>query len=184
MRYPRFIPNPLLMTNKARIFRPGEPVETTRAPLPIGSDGDVFGLPGPVSPATWGVLDYAVSIIHRIVPWTTVIAAPVTVMEERNDGYPNLNRLFSKNNVSNTYVEFGGLSFCNEGLIALSLQSRPTYLIEVAYHEAWHQIEKILQENILDEINGSLIPSSWGDRLRGFPEREACPIFHRVVRAV
>ena len=162
MRYPNFTPNPDLLTERVHIYRPGEPVEIARAPRAIGPDGDVYGLPGPVSPATWGALDYAVSIIHRIVPWTTVIAAPITVMEERDDGYPNINRLYRRNFEGNTYVPFNGISLNREGLVALSLNVRPTYLIQVAYHESWRQIEKILQENILDEIDASLIPLSWG----------------------
>jgi hypothetical protein len=164
MRYPRFNPNPSLLTNEARIFSAGGSVETARAPLPIGTEDDVYALPGPVSPETWTALGYAVSIIHRIVPWTTVIAAPVLVMEERDDGYPNINRVLRMDRKSNSYVPFNGLSFGKEEIIALSLHSRPSFLIEVAYHEAWHQIEKILDEKILDEIDRTLIPLSWGSK--------------------
>lgn len=164
MQYPRFNPNPSLLTNEARIFPPRESVETARAPLPIGAEDDVYGLPGPVSSETWTALSYAVSIIQRIVPWTTVIAAPVLVMEERDDGYPNLNRVLRMDKKSNSYVPFNGISFGKEEIIALSLQSRPNFLIEVAYHEAWRQIEKILDEKILDEIDRVLIPLSWGSK--------------------
>ncbi len=162
MRYPIFTPNPGLMSDEARIFRPGGHVEIVRAPTPIGRERDVFGLPGPVSPATWAALPRAVEIIHRIVPWTTVTAAPILVSEVLDDGYPNLNLLNSKDSSRNPCAPFNGISFSKQRLVALSLQSRPTFLFHAAYHEAFHQVEEILHNNILDEIDRHLIPIDFG----------------------
>lgn len=159
MRYPNFIPNPDLMTNEARIFRPGEPAQVVRAPMFIGAD--TYGLPGPVPTDAWHVLDHAVSVIHRITPWATVIAAPALVAEATSDDYPCREFLHRKDSNKN-YVKLGGRSFGNEGLIAISLYSWSGYLISTAYHEAWHQLEKILDKKILDEIDDRLIPHSWG----------------------
>lgn len=174
MRYPIFTPNLDLMTDEARIFRPSEPVEIARAPLSIGRERDVFGVPGPVSPATWQALPRAVEIIHRIVPWVTVTAAPFLVSEVREDGYPNLNILKSKDSSRNPYTPFNGMSFNRQGLIAISLQSRPTFLATVAYHEAFHQIEQILDDNVLDDISSHLIPIDFGTAYENSPaERRA-----------
>lgn len=162
MRYPIFTPNPDLMTDEARFFRPGGNVEIARAPLPIGRAADVFGLPGPVSTATWQALPRAIEIIHRIVPWVMVTAAPILASEVRDDGYPNLNLLKSNDSSRNPYTPFNGMSFSGQELIALSLQSRPRFLATVAYHEAFHQVELILDKKILDEIDSHLIPIDFG----------------------
>lgn len=149
------------MSDEARIFRPGDPVETTRAPLQIGQTGDVFGLPGPVPADAWGMLEYAVAIVQRITPWTTVYAAPIVVISAPPDDYPCREIILRKDS-NKDYVKAGGLSFDMEGIVALSLASSGVYLIETAYHESWHQLEKILDNNVLDEIDSGLVPTSWG----------------------
>ena len=150
------------MTDECRIFRPGAPIQVVRAPMSIGAG--TYGLPGPVPTDAWHVLDHAVRVIHRITPWCTVIAAPTLVAEATDDdGYPCREFLRRKDSEKN-YVKLGGRSFGNEGLIALSMYSWSGYLISTAYHEAWHQIEKIIGKNILDEIDGYLIPISWGSQ--------------------
>lgn len=161
MRYPNFLPNPALMSDEARIFHPGAAVQVTCAPCRIGQGGDVFALPGPVPSDAWAVLDYAVTIVHRIVPWAVVYAAPIVVIESPPDGYP-CREILKRKNSSKDYVKVGVLSFDAEDLIALSLSSSAAFLISSAYHEAWHQIEKILDKAILDEVNANLIPMSWG----------------------
>ncbi|GAB5426626.1 MAG: hypothetical protein Devi2KO_00850 [Devosia indica] len=129
--------------------------------MSIGADGDVYGLPGPVPADAWHVLPYVVEIIHRIVPWTTVYAAPSVVIEAPSDGYP-CREIIRRKDYDRDYVKVSGLSFYDEGLIALSLYSWAGYLISTAYHEAWHELEKILDKKILDEIDAHLIPISWG----------------------
>lgn len=161
LRYPRFTPNPALMSDEARIFRPGEPVEATRVPLQIGQGGDVFGLAGPVPYDVWVVLDHAVEIIHRIMPWTNVYAVPVVVFEAPPEEYPR-REIIRRRGSGKYYVKVGGLSFDKEGLIALSLSSSSVFLVSTAYHEAWHQVEAILDNKILDEIDACLIPVAWG----------------------
>ncbi|MHA6731583.1 hypothetical protein [Devosia sp. A369] len=94
------------MTDEARIYRPGQPVEIASAPLSIGRAADVFGLPGAVSSSTWQALPRVVEIIQRIVPWVTVTAAPILVSEVRDDGYPNLNLLKGKDSSRNPYTLF------------------------------------------------------------------------------
>ncbi|WP_147276000.1 hypothetical protein [Pelagibacterium lacus] len=127
--------------------------------MSIGAE--TYGLPGPVPTDAWHVLDHAVSVIHRVTPWATVIAAPTLVAEATYDDYPCREFLRRRDSEKN-YVKLGGRSFGNEGLIALSLYSWSGYLISTAYHEAWHQLERILDKKILDEIDGHLIPLSWG----------------------
>lgn len=162
-----------MLTDEARIFRPGESVQITRAPLRIGQNGDVFGLPGPVPADAWAVLDYVVAIVHRIVPWAVVHAAPIVVIEFPPDGYP-CREVIKRKDCGKDYVKVGGLSFDTEGLIALSLSSSAAFLISTAYHEGWHQIEKILDKTVLDEVDAHLIPMSWGSAyLDSMVERRA-----------
>ena len=143
MRYPAFIPNPTLMTDQGRIFRPGGTVETIRTPLPIGEAGRTFGLPGPVPADVWSVLDRAIQIVHRITPWAAVYAVPNLVFEFIPDGYPCREVIRHKES-GKDYARAGGISFNDEDIVALSLHSYGINLIATAYHEAWHQIEKIL----------------------------------------
>lgn len=156
-----FIPNSALMTDELRIFRPDNTVETARAPLAIGRAESTFGLPGPVPVEAWVVLDHVVQIIHRITPWAVVYAVPTLVFEHCPDGYP-CREVIRRKDYDKDYARAGGLSFNDEGIIALSLYNYGTNLISTAYHEAWHQLEKFLDKNILDEIDGHLIPISWG----------------------
>lgn len=173
MRYPNFIPNPALLTDETRIFRPGEDVEITQSPLPIGQNGDVFGLPGPVPADALMALTYAVEIVHRIAPWAVVYAVPTLVIAAPPNDYP-CREVVMRKDCGRNYVKAGGLSFDKEGFVALSLASSAVYLIETAYHEAWHQIERILDKNILDEIDSCLVPMSWGsDYLDSMFERRA-----------
>ena len=129
--------------------------------MPIGHAGDVFGLPGPVSEATLTVLDRAVAIVHRIVPWSDVVAAPALVIEEFPSGSPAREVFYRKDSGTN-YVKVGGFSFDDEGLIALYRYNGATNLISAACHEARHQLERILDITILDEIDSHLVPLSWG----------------------
>ncbi|MHA6730264.1 hypothetical protein [Devosia sp. A369] len=149
------------MTDECHVFRPGEPVQVASAPFQIGEGGDVFGLPGPVPADAWAVLDYVVGIVHRIVPWAVVHAAPIVVIEFPPDDYPCREIIKRKDN-GKDYVKIGGISFEKEGLVALSLASSAVFLIETAYHESWHQLEKIIDKNILDEIDSLLVSVRWG----------------------
>lgn len=174
LRYPNFTPNPDLLTDRVHTCRPGEPVETARAPLAIGPDGDVFCLPGPVGADTMSMLPHAVNVVHRITPFATIIAAPILVSERTPDGYPHSYLLTRKDKDSNPYVEIGGLSFNREDLIAISLRHSGSRLIDVAYHEAWHQVEKILSKKTIDEVDAHLIPLDFGSAyLSSMVERRA-----------
>lgn len=174
MRYPNFAPNPSLMTDECRIFRPGECIQVARAPMAIGEGGDVFGLPGPIGADTLAMLQYVIGVIQRITPFATVIAAPILVSERTPDGYPHSYLLSRKDRDSNPYVEIGGLSFNMEDLIALSLRHSGSRLIDVAYHEAWRQVEKILSKKTIDDVDAHLIPLDFGSTyLNSMIERRA-----------
>lgn len=148
-----------IVTTGRRLVR-GKPSEVLQLPI---FQKDLALLEGHVTPETRAALPEAARMIRRIAPWTTIVFAPrlYTSFQPDGDAYnagiSNGRERFLIE--GRCWTKLGGQS--PAGTIYISAWGGPDALMQLAAHEAWHQLEGRMSRPYVDFIDSQFEASTY-----------------------